>query len=51
MKNLLALLVILLLLPFMAVGFVFEVAGFGFACGRDAGMDLFKFAFKKGGTQ
>lgn len=49
MKKLFTLIIMLALLPFMAVGLVFELAWFGIGCGRGACNDMLSFAFKKGG--
>jgi hypothetical protein len=49
MKKLLALVLVLALLPFMAVGFIFEFVAFGIECGRGAAHGLLGLAFDKEG--
>lgn len=52
MRKLLAVVLILALLPFMAIGAVIEFALFGVSCGRDAAFNLLEFALndKTGGA-
>ena len=50
MRALLAVPIVLVILPLMVVGIVFEIFAFGVSCGRELGEKLLTFVFSKGGA-